>query len=85
MRDHEPELALFCGNDPLMFYRRLCEMAPVLLEPGGFLAVEVHADYGRDVLDLFVDSGLEAVELHRDLAGRQRIVSGRSKAGEKTA
>ena len=74
VKDHEPELALFCGSDPLLFYKRISELAPELLKKGGKVAVEVHADFGVQVQSLFSEAGLRKVNLINDLSGRERIV-----------
>ncbi len=75
VRNHEPKSALFCGMDPLKFYRAIRRhMADGLLDPGGVLAVEAHADYAESVGDLFREhSGLK-VQVKQDLAGHPRFV-----------
>src|SRR5665213_1331238 len=41
VRDHEPALALFGGEDGLAIYRRLVPQATRLLRPGGWLMMEL--------------------------------------------
>lgn len=77
VRDHEPGLALFVDEDPLVFYRALAGHARRLLAPGGWLVCETHADFGADVRDLFAEAGLAETAIARDLSGRDRIASGR--------
>lgn len=74
--DHEPHLALFSGNDPLCFYRRITELGGRLLMPDGWLVLETHADYGKAVHDLLINHAYTNVTLQTDLAGLPRIVSG---------
>jgi release factor glutamine methyltransferase len=74
VRDWEPGLALFTGEDPLRAFRALVGHALRLLKPGGHLLLETHADYGADVLDLVETAAFAEAWLHRDLAGRDRIV-----------
>ncbi|MEM9666370.1 MAG: peptide chain release factor N(5)-glutamine methyltransferase [Bacteroidota bacterium] len=76
VRDHEPALALFSGDDPLRFYRAIAAHAQVLLRPGGWLVFEGHADYAEAVADHLGAEGYQGVVLHEDLAGHPRIVSG---------
>jgi len=76
VRDQEPHLALFSGPDALFFYRRLAQLSQSLLRPGGWIGVEIHTDYGPDVVQLFEQAGLDLVGLHTDLAGRNRMVTG---------
>lgn len=77
VRDHEPHLALFSGEDPLHFYRAICEQAPRMVLSGGHVLVEIHADAGPDVQRLFQQAGMSEVRLHRDLSDRDRIVHAR--------
>lgn len=75
---HEPHLALFVPEeDALLFYRRLAELAMTQLVQGGYLLVEINEFRGEATVALFKEMGLDAVELHYDMAGRARMVSGR--------
>lgn len=75
VRDWEPHLALSPGADGLALYRRLAAQGPVLLAPGGFLAVEVGAGQAPAVADLMRQVGLE-VATYPDTAGILRVVCG---------
>jgi len=72
--EHDPPAALFGGDDGLDFYRQLAAEAPARLAPGGLLAVEIGADQGEAVREIFAAAGLEGVEVLQDYAGRDRIV-----------
>ena len=74
---HEPEVALFAGEDGLDVIRPLVAGVSEVLEPGGWLAVEFGAGQEKDVAQCFQDAGLSEVALHHDLAGRPRVVTGR--------
>ena len=82
--DHEPHLALFAGEDPLLFYRRLVSVAPSLLREGGWIGMEVHADHGQEVLALLDDAGWQESSIAKDLAGKDRLVTGRWNPAEAT-
>lgn len=74
--DHEPRGALFGGPDGLEVIRGLVAGAPALLAPGGLLALEVGAGQGPAVLSLLeAGAGWEEAAVHRDLAGRPRVVT----------
>lgn len=74
---HEPRLALFPPGDPLRFYRVLAALAAGALGgPDTVLVVEIHADRGGAVCDIFRAAGLAQVALRRDAAGRDRICTG---------
>ena len=47
VRDYEPEVALYGGDDGLEIYRRLIPEAERLLAPGGWLVMEIGHDLGR--------------------------------------
>lgn len=73
VRDWEPRLALFAGEDGLAFYRRLLPDALRVLHAGGWLAVEVGAGQSGAVADLLSD-GWSTAEILRDLAGIDRVI-----------
>jgi release factor glutamine methyltransferase len=70
----EPDLALFGTID---LYRRLFPEAFGWLRPGGFVAVEIEERAAEAVAAAARDAGLEAIDVTPDLAGRDRVVSGR--------
>jgi release factor glutamine methyltransferase len=76
VRDFEPPLALFAGDDGLDIYRRLIPEARRLLKPGGWLIVELGHDSFDAVREMLL--GWDAVEAINDLAGIPRVVTARS-------
>jgi release factor glutamine methyltransferase len=76
VRDFEPRLALEAGTDGLALLRRVVAEAPAHLAPRGVLAVEVGAGQAPAVVSLFEGSGFAAIELRRDYARIERVVSG---------
>lgn len=85
VRDHEPDLALYAGDDPLVFYRALARHAPALLAPDGWVVFETHATYGAAVCALLEGAAFRDVALRQDLAGHPRIATARRPAGDATA
>ncbi|HEY2031672.1 MAG TPA: peptide chain release factor N(5)-glutamine methyltransferase, partial [Myxococcales bacterium] len=79
--DHEPGLALFCGDDGLAVIRRIVAEAPRWLLPGGLFAVEIDARQAGPVQDLFTSVGFAQVKVQNDLAGLARHVFGRLPEG----
>jgi release factor glutamine methyltransferase len=77
-RDHDPELALFSGEDGLEAMRVVERVAARLLHPSGVVGVE-HADVqGASAPEVFVSGGRWSdVRDHPDLAGRPRFVTAR--------
>ena len=73
--DHEPALALDGGPDGLDVFRRLLELAPRALEPGGTLAVELFEDSLDQAADLArAQGGWATVEVREDLTHRPRVL-----------
>jgi release factor glutamine methyltransferase len=85
VRDHEPRLALDGGLDGLDAYRQLAPEILRVLKPGGRFAVEIGFDQGPAVMALFAGAGAEGVRLVRDLADRDRVVTGLRKDLDKPA
>lgn len=74
--EKEPSIALFVeDSDPLIFYKRLSELAVTNLKPGGHLYVECHKPFTGMVKDLFNSFGLVEVLIRKDLSGNERFVS----------
>ncbi len=71
VRDHEPEMALFAGDDGLDVLRRIVGAAPEWLSPGGLLACEIGADQAERASELVTWGRPEIV---KDLAGRDRFL-----------
>lgn len=76
----EPEQALFGGDDGLMFYREITEIWKDSLNDGGFMLFEVGMGQHNDVMEILRENGFCDVRAVRDLAGIERVVTGR-KAG----
>lgn len=75
VRDFEPREALDGGEDGLEFLRVLVQDGPGLLSPGGFMVLEV-GDGQAPVVAGLMQERFENIEIHRDYAGRDRIVTG---------
>ena len=69
----EPASALFAGPDGLGDYRLIAPVLAAQIAPGGVACIEIGADQGESAAALFRAQGL-AVEVRRDLAGRDRCL-----------
>jgi release factor glutamine methyltransferase len=76
VRDFEPRLALLGGEDGLAIVRRVVAGARAVLAAGGVLAVEVGAGQAGATAALFEGAGYDDVEVKRDYARIERVVSG---------
>jgi release factor glutamine methyltransferase len=59
VREYEPALALFAGDDGLDVYRRLIPAAFVALTPGGFVALEIGYGQSKAITELLSRAGFE--------------------------
>jgi release factor glutamine methyltransferase len=76
VRQFEPRIALDGGDDGLALLRRIIANAPAHLAPGGVLAVEVGAGQARVVAQSMGEAGFAAIDVRRDYARIERVVSG---------
>lgn len=74
---HEPEMALFAGEDGLDVIRRLVAGAGSHLSQGGWLLIELSPEQVGTVEQWLADAGFVDVERRFDLARRPRVVGGR--------
>ena len=77
VREYDPAVALFTGDDPLRFYRALADWARALCAPDAFFVFEVHAAYADEVAALLRRERLTEICTDEDLSGRPRVVWGR--------
>jgi release factor glutamine methyltransferase len=76
VRDHEPALALYGGAAGLELIEDLIATAPVYMEAGGLLALEIGHGQGDAVLERMQGSGAYVnTRIVPDLAGRPRIAA----------
>ena len=83
VRLHEPYMALDGHEDGLYFYRKIIVQAGGYLKPGGLLAFEIGYDQGEAVSSLMKEQGYRQVQVVKDLAGLDRVVTGRKNQEEK--
>jgi release factor glutamine methyltransferase len=74
--DHDPEDALWAGDDGLDVIRAVVERAMRLLRPGGTLVVEHSDRHGELAPQILVAAGFDEVVDHLDLTGRPRFTVG---------
>ena len=78
VREYEPELALFAGDDGLGIYRRLIPAAYAALVPGGFVALEIGFGQQEPFREFLAESGFERIEFIPDLQGIARVACAQS-------
>ncbi len=75
----EPHLALDGGEGGLEMIQKIRYILPLLLKPGGEVYIEIGADQGGDVRDLFCEKiknlpHFKMIEILVDYAGRDRVL-----------
>ena len=71
----EPHLALFVSdNDPLLFYRKITQLAQDYLQPGGQLFFEINQYLGPAMIALVKSYGFTQIELRKDIYGNDRML-----------
>ena len=75
IRDFEPQVALFSGDDGLSFHTRIVEGSRAYLKGGGLLALEVGMGDAERLFEIIESENLfHKAEIIKDLAGIKRIV-----------
>ena len=77
VREHDPLMALDGKEDGLYFYREITGKASEYLYPGGMLLLEIGCEQAGAVTELMKNAGYRDVTVCKDLAGLDRVVSGR--------
>ena len=75
VRLHDPEAALYGGEDGLDVIRAISLRAAALLRPGGTLVLEHGELQGSAIRELLSADGWRAASTHRDLLGRDRTTT----------
>ena len=74
VRDFEPHLALYGGEDGLDFYRSIASNYAQALKPGGYLCLEFGMGQGDAVCSILERNGYTILERSRDYNDRERAV-----------
>ena len=74
VRDFEPAMALYGGEDGLDFYRAIVENYTPALKKGGFVCFEFGMGQGDDVCRILEENGYAILERTRDYNDRERAV-----------
>jgi release factor glutamine methyltransferase len=77
VREYEPELALFAGDDGLQIYRRLIPAAFHCLIPGGYVLLEIGFNQSPAIAALLAAAGFQQSEFLPDLQGIPRVACAR--------
>lgn len=71
----EPRMALDGGLDGLYFYRHILATAQKNLQPQGMIIFEIGFDQAKDVKEIATKMGFKDINVYKDLAKRDRVVT----------
>ena len=75
--EQEPAEALFVPQeDPLLFYRSICQLSTQHLNQTGKLYLEINEQFGEEVRQLLESCGFTHARIIQDMQGKNRIVTG---------
>lgn len=73
--DFEPHIALFVEDDnPLIFYKRIVNLAEKSLREGSMLAMEINEQLGNETANLLYEGSFKNIEIIKDINGKDRFV-----------
>ncbi len=76
--EFDPKSALFTKDDKgLEFYEKITEGAPAILNKGGYLLFELGIGQAEDVKRIMKQHSFKDIEITKDLAGIDRVITGR--------
>jgi release factor glutamine methyltransferase len=74
VREWDPPIALYSGEDEYAFFRRIFEETPEVLREGAGVVLEVGDGQSQKVLEMGEERGFRPLGTRRDLAGDVRAV-----------
>jgi len=73
--DNEPYLALFVpNNNPLLFYKKIADLAFTSLPKNGFLFFEINERFGKETVEMLSAIGFVDIELKKDINDKDRMI-----------
>lgn len=74
--EFEPHEALFVEDEnPLVFYKRIAELASSMLNPGGKIYLEINPRHAEQLKSLLTDKGFEDIAILNDSFGKKRFIT----------
>ena len=73
--EYEPHLALFVpDNDPLIFYKKIADIATESLNAGGKLFFEINEYFANELITILTHIGFVDIQLKKDINDRDRMI-----------
>lgn len=77
---YEPPEALDGGFDGLLFYQRITEIAPEIMEENSYIAFEIGYEQGEAVSEILDEAEFSGIKVIKDPCENDRVVTGKYKA-----
>ena len=73
--DNEPHLALFVpNNNPLLFYKKIADLAFKSLSKKGLLFFEINEQFGKEIVAILCAIGFVDIKLKKDINDKHRMI-----------
>ncbi len=73
--DNEPHLALFVpNNNPLLFYKKIADIAFKSLSKNGLLFFEINEQFGKETVAMLSSIGFVDIKLKKDINDKDRMI-----------
>ena len=73
--ENEPHQALFVTDEnPLLFYKKIADLAKQHLKKEGTLYVEINQYLGEKTIEMFKEKGFKNIQLKKDFFGNDRMI-----------
>ena len=73
--DNEPHLALFVpNNNPLLFYKKIADLAFKSLSKKGLLFFEINEQFGKETVAILCAIGFVDIKLKKDINDKHRMI-----------
>jgi release factor glutamine methyltransferase len=72
---NEPHLALFVpNNNPLLFYKKIADLAFKSLSKNGLLFFEINEQFGKETVAMLSSIGFVDIKLKKDINDKDRMI-----------
>ena len=78
--DYEPKEALYVSNeDPLIFYRKIIQLARIALNESGLLYFEINEYLSDQIVTMLQENEFKNIEVKKDVFGKDRMIRAEQK------
>ena len=74
VKEHEPDVALFSGEEGLDDYWKIASQVKTFIKPNGMIIMEIGYKQAATVKEIFISAGFNDVSVYKDLGQRDRCL-----------